>query len=83
MQKAYKLQGIHRHYDWGGSHFIPNLMGVENASQVPFAEYWMGAHSSAPSTIQTETGEQLLDQFIRTNPIELLGTNTNLSLIHI
>ena len=77
MQKAYKLQGIHRHYDWGGSHFIPNLMGVENASQVPFAEYWMGAHISAPSTIQTETGEQLLDQFIRTNPIELLGTNTN------
>jgi mannose-6-phosphate isomerase len=77
MQKAYKLQGIHRHYDWGGSSFIPSLMGVENASQVPFAEYWMGAHVSAPATIQTETGEQLLDQFIRTNPIELLGTKTN------
>lgn len=27
MQKAYKLQGKHRHYDWGGTQFIPALMG--------------------------------------------------------
>ena len=30
MQKAYKLQGKHRHYDWGGTQFIPQLMGIEN-----------------------------------------------------
>ncbi len=76
MQKAYKLQGIHRHYDWGGKSFIPNLMGIENPSQTPHAEYWMGAHVSAPAIVQTELGEVLLDQFIQTNPAKLLGSKT-------
>jgi len=39
MQKAYKLQGKHRHYDWGGTQFIPALMGINNISNEPYAEY--------------------------------------------
>ena len=63
MQKAYKLQGKHRHYDWGGLEFIPNLMKVENIDQQPFAEYWMGAHSTAPAQIETENGLVSIAEF--------------------
>jgi mannose-6-phosphate isomerase len=62
MQKAYKLHGVHRHYDWGGAQFIPNLMKVENVENKPYAEYWMGAHSSAPAQIETSTGLQSIEK---------------------
>jgi mannose-6-phosphate isomerase len=61
MQKAYKLLGKHRHYDWGGKTFLPNLMGVENVNHLPYAEYWMGAHILASSTIETIEGEKNLE----------------------
>jgi len=73
MQKAYKLQGKHRHYDWGGKTFLPNLMGVENVNHLPYAEYWMGAHPSAASSIQTPDGDKDLAQLIQDNPTEWLG----------
>ena len=73
MQKAYKLLGKHRHYDWGGKTFLPNLMGVENVNHLPYAEYWMGAHALAASTIQTTEGEKDLAVLIKDNPVEWLG----------
>ena len=73
MQKAYKLQGKHRHYDWGGNTFLPNLMGVENVNHLPYAEYWMGAHALAASTIQTTEGEKDLAALIIENPAKWLG----------
>lgn len=63
MQRAYKLHGKHRHYDWGGTAFIPNLMKLENKENKPFAEYWMGVHPSAPSIIDTEKGAVDLNSF--------------------
>ena len=63
MQKAYKLHGVHRHYDWGGTEFIPNLMKVQNAENKPFAEYWMGAHPSAPAQIETQNGIASINDF--------------------
>jgi len=63
MQKAYKLHGVHRHYDWGGTQFIPNLMKTSNPALKPFAEYWMGAHPSAPAKIETENGEVSIHDF--------------------
>lgn len=57
MQKAYKLHGVHRHYDWGGTQFIPNLMNTTNPHLKPFAEYWMGSHPSAPAQIETQNGK--------------------------
>jgi mannose-6-phosphate isomerase len=56
MQKAYKLHGVNKHYDWGGTQFIPSLMKANNESNKPFAEYWMGAHPSAPAQIETNNG---------------------------
>jgi len=73
MQKAYKLLGKHRHYDWGGKTFLPNLMGVENVNHLPYAEYWMGAHASAASIIQTEEGDKDLAQLINEQPAQWLG----------
>jgi mannose-6-phosphate isomerase len=73
MQKAYKLQGKHRHYDWGGKTFLPHLMGVENVNHLPYAEYWMGAHALAASTIQTTEGQKDLAALIKENPAQWLG----------
>ncbi len=76
MQKAYKLQGKHRHYDWGGTSFIPNMMGIENVNHLPYAEYWMGAHPSAASIIETEQGAISLASLVNENPQKWLGSNT-------
>ena len=73
MQKAYKLLGKHRHYDWGGNTFLPNLMGVENVNHLPYAEYWMGAHALATSTIETTEGQKDLAALIKENPVQWLG----------
>ena len=77
MKTAYKLQGKHRHYDWGGKSFIPNLTQVQNAEQKPYAEYWMGAHPSAPSFIETEQGALALGTLIEQDPLQWLGEKTN------
>ena len=76
MQKAYKLQGKHRHYDWGGTQFIPKLMGVENPNSEPYAEYWMGAHPAAIAEIKTEHGFVSLDKMLADEGAMLLGEKT-------
>jgi mannose-6-phosphate isomerase len=76
MNTAYKLHGIHRHYEWGGSAFIPQLMHVDNAIGKPFAEYWMGAHPSASAMVETAEGLMALDQMIQENKVAFLGQKT-------
>ena len=76
MQKAYKLQGKHRHYDWGGVSFIPSLMGIENVNHLPYAEYWMGAHPSAASVVFTPNGAINLDLLVHEDPKKWLGQKT-------
>ena len=66
MQKAYKLHGVHRHYDWGGTKYIPQLMHLNNEQNQPYAEYWMGAHASAPAIIDTDNhGSIALDALLQ------------------
>ena len=76
MQKAYKLHGVNRHYDWGGFEFIPSLMNIDNTAKKPFAEYWMGAHASAPAMIDTHEGQKQLDVLVQSNLNSFLGTKT-------
>jgi mannose-6-phosphate isomerase len=76
MQKAYKLHGVNRHYDWGGFEFIPSLMNIENTAKKPFAEYWMGAHTSAPAMIDTNQGQRQLDVLVQSNLQSFLGATT-------
>ena len=76
------LRGVVQHYDWGGHNFIPDLLGVENATCQPYAELWIGAHNKAPSmakcdsvhyTRSTHSVEEPLDKLIAQNPEAMLG----------
>ncbi len=72
MKKIFKLKGIVQNYAWGNKSYIPNLLGIDNTDNKPFAELWMGAHSKAPSIIAESS--KTLNIAIEDNPIELLGS---------
>lgn len=72
-----RLQGVVQHYDWGGFQFIPDLLGVENATRRPFAELWIGAHAKAPSIAETAEGNEPLDEWIAEDPEAILGAAAN------
>ena len=67
------LHGVVQHYDWGGYQYIPDLLGIENATRRPFAELWIGAHAKAPSMVELATGQEPLDQLIAEAPEAILG----------
>ena len=69
---VYKLQGKVQHYQWGGEQFLPQLLQISNPEHRPFAEYWLGAHSNAPSSIRMEP-EKKLDEYIAENQPALGG----------
>lgn len=73
QEKIFKLKGKVMHYAWGGDRFIPQWLGINNPDHKPFAEYWMGAHPSASSTIHTHTGPISLQDAIREMPAFILG----------
>ncbi len=69
--KLFYLKGKVQHYAWGGFKYIPELLG-QPVTDKPCAEYWMGAHQSAPS--QLETASPLpLNEYIAANPAAVLG----------
>jgi len=53
MSGIYRLNGVVKHYDWGGYSFIPSLLKTENKPKRPFAEYWMGVHPLGMAGIDT------------------------------
>ncbi|QFZ53835.1 mannose-6-phosphate isomerase, class I [Oceanihabitans sp. IOP_32] len=72
MSKLFALKGEIQNYAWGGTNFIPDLLGIGSTSE-KYAEYWLGAHKKAPAVITTATGKQELDAYILANPIKSLG----------
>jgi mannose-6-phosphate isomerase len=68
------LRGVVQHYDWGGHNFIPDLLGIENATRKPFAELWIGAHAKAPSIAEFGGAEEPLDKLIASHPAAILGS---------
>lgn len=64
------LRGTLIHYPWGTFDTIHDLLGTEPDGR-PVAEFWLGAHSSAPSGLADTT----LDQALRDRP-ELLGSRS-------
>ncbi|HEV2355491.1 MAG TPA: mannose-6-phosphate isomerase, class I [Puia sp.] len=85
-RKVFKLVGRVQHYAWGGTEFIPAMLSVPNPAQRPFAEYWMGAHTNAPSTLELPgrdlpesregDGRVGLGAYIAQSPEERLGPYT-------
>lgn len=73
MSKLAVLKGKVQNYAWGGSQYIPNLLGIEAADK-KYAEYWLGGHVNAPSVITTPEGDQNLDSYLESNLTTYLGT---------
>ncbi len=68
-----ELKGFVQHYDWGGKGFIPDLIGVQNAAHLPFAELWLGTHPKGPSLVTDGTITMNLAELIQVNPT-ILGS---------
>jgi mannose-6-phosphate isomerase len=77
QDKIFKLKGKIQHYVWGGTTFIPQWLGMSNPENKPFAEYWMGAHPSAASTITINGEEKSLYDLIKDEPASFIGEATN------
>lgn len=71
----FKLAGKMQHYDWGGTNFIPSWLKLDNVEPKPYAEYWLGAHRSAPSMLEFEGKWLALDRVIDKAP-KLLGDHS-------
>jgi mannose-6-phosphate isomerase len=73
MPGIYRLKGTVKHYDWGGTSFIPSLLQMENNDNQPFAEYWMGVHPQDNCTAELPGHLRvLLKDYLKDNP-EFLG----------
>ena len=68
------LEGVVRHYAWGSTSEIPELLG-RAADNQPWAELWLGAHPSAPASVGCRP--QPLDQLIESDPEAALGTGVS------
>lgn len=69
------LQGVTQGYDWGHRAAIPTLLGREPSGE-PEAEYWLGAHPTAPSTVVEPTSPpntSLLNEVIAADTLSSLG----------
>ena len=75
--KIFKLKGKVQHYAWGGTEYIPHWLGIDNKEKKPFAEYWMGAHTSASSTLLIGNEEKNLHELIQQAPEHFLGKKIN------
>ena len=67
----YKLTGSLQHYVWGGHQYIPQLLNIPTEENQYYAEWWLGAHHSAPSTIEVDGKNVLLTEFLQKNPTAL------------
>lgn len=72
-ERFFKLKGVIQHYAWGGHRFIPELVGSSTNPTQPSAEYWMGAHPSAPSKIMVDQDWVELNQLISSNPSDTIN----------
>lgn len=68
----YRLTGSRRSYDWGSTTSMFNFLG-RPADVDPFAELWLGAHTTGPATVHSPNGPKALDQMIAGSPTEHLG----------
>ncbi|HEX6683287.1 MAG TPA: mannose-6-phosphate isomerase, class I [Candidatus Limnocylindrales bacterium] len=66
------LQNIIRGYPWGSREVIANVQGRPVPSPEPEAELWIGAHPDAPSIVDG----QPLDKLIEAAPERFLGAST-------
>jgi len=73
MDRIGQLTGTVKHYDWGGTFFIPSLLDIANTDKKPFAEYWLGVHPQADCEVLMHDGSHrmLRDFFMTSSPAAL------------
>ena len=59
MHDWVKIRGQVQPYQWGGTDFLPRLLGYVNSAAAPQAEYWLGAHPAAPAQLATAPGTSI------------------------
>ena len=72
---AHVLRGQLQHYAWGGTEFLAKLLGRDNPTGQPNAEYWLGAHPKGPGRLPQL--DATLDELIAADPEGLLGRAVN------
>lgn len=78
------LEGKVQHYAWGGYEFIPAMIQKENPAQIPFAEYWLGAHpGNSANVIVDENLKVPLNTFIDQDADSRLGKKIVESFKHL
>lgn len=55
-----RLEGKVQDYAWGSTDFIPELLGTEPTGK-PQAELWLGGHASAPSMVDGQPLNELIE----------------------
>lgn len=69
----FKLNNSLQNYAWGSKTALTELYGIENPSQQPMAELWMGAHPKSSSTVQVNGEPRSLREIIEADKVGLLG----------
>ena len=68
-----KLINSLQNYAWGSKTALTELYGIENPSQQPMAELWMGAHPKSSSQIIVDNAPRSLRDVIAEDKTGLLG----------
>jgi mannose-6-phosphate isomerase len=71
-----KLENTVKHYEWGSSHWIPQLLNRTNENGEPWAELWMGAHPAGSSLAEQDGAWTPLHDIIARSPEFYLGAET-------
>ncbi|MDI6688564.1 MAG: mannose-6-phosphate isomerase, class I, partial [Desulfobacterales bacterium] len=67
------LKNTVQEYAWGSYTAIAELLGEKSPSDMPQAEFWMGAHPKAPSMVKCVGKWVSLLKLIENNPEDILG----------
>ena len=71
----YKLINTVQHYSWGSISAIPDILGIDNIENKPYAELWIGEHHKAVSKVLIDNKLVPLNDLINENPMKILGGN--------
>ncbi|MGB3545774.1 MAG: mannose-6-phosphate isomerase, class I [Saprospiraceae bacterium] len=68
---ARPITGAIQHYAWGGTDYLPQLLGRSNSDNQPWAELWLGTHPKGTARLEAE--ERTLADLIAEDPNAMLG----------
>lgn len=72
--KVMPVRGTVQHFAWGGLNYLPELLNLPVKKGETYAEYWLGAHSTGSTELESVDKEKiLLKNYIHAYPKETLG----------